>query len=116
MVSRIDIQQKGLDSLVKIAANIPDDWEIRLAGSGPDENKLRNLISQMNVDNKLKLKGSLTDEQLAIHYQTSSIFMMASRWEGLPLVIGEAISFGLPVISMNNTGTQEFLNGGNLAF
>lgn len=30
MVSRIDIQQKGLDLLVKIAANIPDDWEIRL--------------------------------------------------------------------------------------
>lgn len=57
MVSRIDIQQKGLDLLVKIAANIPDDWEIRLAGSGPDENKLRNLISQMNVNNKLKLTG-----------------------------------------------------------
>lgn len=112
MVSRIDIQQKGLDLLVKIAANIPDDWEIRLAGSGPDENKLRNLISQMNVNNKLKLTGSLTDEQLAIHYQTSSIFMMTSRWEGLPLVIGEAMSFGLPVISMNNTGAQEFLNGG----
>ena len=98
MVSRIDIQQKGLDLLVKIAANIPDDWEIRLAGSGPDENKLRNLISQMNVNNKLKLTGSLTDEQ------------------GLPLVIGEAMSFGLPVISMNNTGAQEFLNGGNLEF
>lgn len=112
MVSRIDIQQKGLDLLVKIAANIPDDWEIRLAGSGPDENKLRNLISQMNVNNKLKLTGSLTDEQLAIHYQTSSIFMMTSRWEGLPLVIGEAMSFRLPVISMNNTGAQEFLNGG----
>ena len=116
MVSRIDIQQKGLDLLVKIAANIPDDWEIRLAGSGPDENKLRNLISQMNVNNKLKLTGSLTDEQLAIHYQTSSIFMMTSRWEGLPLVIGEAMSFGLPVISMNNTGAQEFLNGGNFEF
>lgn len=112
MVSRIDIPQKGLDLLVKIAANIPDNWEIRLAGSGPDENKLRNLISQMNVNNKLKLTGSLTDEQLAVHYQASSIFMMTSRWEGLPLVIGEAMSFGLPVISMNNTGAHEYLNGG----
>lgn len=38
--------------------------------------------------------------------------MMTSRWEGLPLVIGEAMSFGLPVISMSNTGAQEYLNGG----
>lgn len=112
MVSRIDIKQKGLDLLVEIAKNIPDDWKIRLAGSGPDNDKLRTMISTANLESKLKLTGSLNDEQLALHYQTSSVFMMTSRWEGLPLVIGEAMSFGLPIISMDNTGAQEYLRGG----
>lgn len=72
MVSRIDIQQKGLDLLVKIAANIPDDWEIRLAGSGPDENKLRNLISQMNVNNKLRDELLVKEQQSDGTYKTIS--------------------------------------------
>ena len=37
---------------------------------------------------------------------------MTSRWEGLPLVIGEAMSYGLPVVSMYNTGAEEYLANG----
>ena len=38
--------------------------------------------------------------------------MMTSRWEGMPLVMGEAMTMGLPIVSMWNTGSAEYLQGG----
>ncbi len=37
---------------------------------------------------------------------------MTSRWEGFPLVLAEAMSFGLPVIAFKQSGSTEVLEGG----
>lgn len=108
-VSRIDINQKGLDLLLQVAERLPQEWKIRLAGDGPDYKALQQSVKELQLASKLELVGSLTDKSLRRHYQESSIFLMTSRWEGMPLVIGEAMSFGLPVISMENTGAYEYL-------
>lgn len=108
-VSRIDTPQKGLDLLLSTAEQLQDGWIIKLAGDGPDYNNLQNEIKRLKLEDKLQLLGTLSDQQLQEHYQASSIFLMTSRWEGMPLVIGEAMNFGLPVISMNNTGAYEYL-------
>lgn len=108
-VSRIDIDQKGLDLLLKVAQYLPHEWKIKLAGNGPDFKILQDSIGKLRLDSKLELLGSLTDQGLRKLYQESSIFLMTSRWEGMPLVIGEAMSFGLPIISMENTGAYEYL-------
>jgi len=54
----------------------------------------------------------LKDNELRDHYRNSSLFLQTSRWEGLPLVLVEAMSFGLPVIAMRQTGSAEVLNDG----
>ncbi|MFT8669508.1 MAG: glycosyltransferase [Liquorilactobacillus hordei] len=108
-VSRIDTQQKGLDLLVEIAEQLQSGWTIKLAGDGPNYNDIQKEIINRGLEDKLQLLGMLSDQQLQEHYRASSIFLMTSRWEGMPLVIGEAMSFGLPVISMNNTGAYEYL-------
>lgn len=51
----------------------------------------------------------MKDQALQEHYEDASIFVSTSRWEGMPLVIGEAMAFGLPVIAMENTGSSEFI-------
>ncbi|MDC7953764.1 glycosyltransferase [Liquorilactobacillus mali] len=109
MVSRIDTQQKGLDLLLSAANQLQDGWTIKLAGDGPDFNDLQKEIKRLGLESKLQLLGTLADQQLQEHYRTSSIFLMTSRWEGMPLVIGEAMNFGLPIISMYNTGAYEYL-------
>ncbi len=111
-VSRLDIAQKGLDLMVQAATQLPEDWEIHLAGAGQDREQLEALIQSRHASAKIKLLGSLSDRELLTHYRTSSVFIMTSRWEGLPLVIGEAMSFGLPVVSMTNTGAREYLKDG----
>lgn len=111
MVCRLDIAHKGLDLMVEVGELLPDPWQIHVAGTGPDEKEIRNLIAAKNLTGKVILRGSLTDEELQQHYQKSSIFMLTSRWEGLPLVVGEAMTFGLPIVATVNTGTQEYLQG-----
>lgn len=111
---RYAIEHKGLDYLVQIAKLIPDDWKIAVAGSGsPEEVKeFEALISKAGVTDKFILRGALSGDDLLKHYQESSIYVMTSRWEGLPLVLTEAMSFGLPIISFENSGANEVLENG----
>ncbi|KRL05387.1 glycosyltransferase [Liquorilactobacillus oeni DSM 19972] len=112
VVCRLDIQHKGIDLLLKVGKRLPQPWQIRIAGNGPEKEKVQTIIKQEQLSHKVILTGALTDQELQEHYQNASIFAMASRWEGLPLVIGEAMDCGLPIISMWNTGAQEYLQGG----
>lgn len=70
------------------------------------------LIKANEVADKIIYRGGLHDEELAEHYRQASIFLATSRWEGLPLVLVEAMSFGLPILSTDNTGAVEILDGG----
>ncbi|MCF1613603.1 glycosyltransferase [Tetragenococcus koreensis] len=110
---RIEFKHKGIDYLVEIAKRIPDDWKIEIAGSGKKKqvDKLIKLIKFEQLEKKVIFKGPLKEE-LAEHYLGSSIYLMTSRWEGMPLVLAEAMSFGLPIIAFSQTGSNEVLNFG----
>ncbi len=111
---RIAIQHKGIDIMLNLAKKLPDDWQIAIAGEGlPDDMaSFERLIKANEVADKILYRGGLHDEELAAHYRQASIFLATSRWEGLPLVLVEAMSFGLPVLSTDNTGAVEILDGG----
>ncbi|MBU7554423.1 glycosyltransferase [Pediococcus ethanolidurans] len=109
--ARIAIPHKGIDLLLEAAQFLPTDWKIAIAGQGvPEQMTLfRQLIEKFNVTDKIIYRGALKDSALQAHYETASIFVSTSRWEGMPLVIGEAMAFGLPIVAMENTGSAEFL-------
>lgn len=111
---RIAIQHKGIDILLHLAKRLPDDWHIAIAGEGlpKDMAAFKRLIKVNDVADKIIYRGGLRDEALSDHYREVSIFLATSRWEGLPLVLVEAMSFGLPIVSTDNTGAVEILDGG----
>ncbi|VDG18917.1 glycosyltransferase [Lactiplantibacillus mudanjiangensis] len=111
---RIDIQHKGIDYLLALARQLPDDWQISMAGKGTPSAMATfdQLLTDLNVQDRIIYRGALKDEALRQHYQQASIFVMTSRWEGMPLVMGEAMALGLPVAAMTNTGSAEYLQGG----
>ncbi|GFO78122.1 glycosyltransferase [Lactococcus lactis] len=112
---RYSIQHKGLDYLVKVAQGIPKEWKIAIAGSGtPEEiSEFKALIKNAGVEDKIILRGALEGKALQKHYQESSIYLMTSRWEGMPLVLAEAMSFGLPIIAYEQSGSDEVLEHGD---
>ena len=111
---RIDLQHKGLDYLLAVARALPDDWQIAVAGSGPQAQMTAffRLMGDLGVRDRIIYRGALKDTALRRHYQQASVFMMTSRWEGMPLVMGEAMAMGLPIVSMWNTGSAEYLQHG----
>lgn len=108
--------QKGYDYLLdlfeQLSKNIPD-WDLRIIGDGPLKNWLTTEITKRNLQNRISLVES--SENIADEYLNSSIYLMTSRYEGLPMVLLEAQAFGLPVISFNcDTGPRDIvINGVN---
>lgn len=112
--ARLDIKVKGIDYLCKVANFLPEEWTIRVAGDGTTQEvkKFMSLIKENKVENKINFVGPLMGNKLVEHYVNSSIFISTSRTEGLPLVMIEAISYGLPIISFNHNGGKEILDNG----
>ncbi|QOG30502.1 glycosyltransferase [Enterococcus casseliflavus] len=112
--SRVSFDHKGIDYLIEISKRIPNDWTITVAGNGNIEevSLLLNEIKKNDLEKKLIFKGPLKDQLLIEHYKNSSIYLMTSRWEGMPLVLAEAMSFGLPIIAFDQSGSNEVLGNG----
>lgn len=111
---RLSFDHKGIDYLIEVAKKIPENWTITIAGHGSAQElrRLKKAIHLNQISNRLIFKGPLKDEQLFEHYLNSSLFLMTSRWEGMPLVLAEAMSFGLPIIAFTQSGSTEVLSDG----
>ncbi|UAK16380.1 glycosyltransferase [Sporolactobacillus terrae] len=112
--SRYAIEQKGIDYLAEVAAKLPDRWKITFAGSG-NETEVENVNRLFEVNNsldKVDFLGLLKDDELRDFYLSASMYLMTSRFEGFGLVLSEAMSFGLPVLAFEQTGSKEVLSNG----
>ncbi len=95
-------QQKGFDLLVAafagVAAERPD-WVLRIYGEGSERESLERQIAASGLSGTIVLEGwsSALGEKLA----AASLFVLSSRSEGFPMVLLEAMSKGLPVVSFD---------------
>jgi starch synthase len=69
-------------------------------------------IDLHQLPENVHLKGVLKGAQLAEAYASSDVFVLPSVEEGLALVLGEALSFGLPIIATENTGAEDLFSDG----
>ena len=92
--------QKGFDKLIaawqKVAVLHPD-WVLKIYGDGFLRESLQRQIERLGVADSCMLERPTAD--IAGKYQESSIFVLSSVYEGFGLVIVEAMSCGLPVVS-----------------
>lgn len=88
---------KGFDVFIKSCASIPKDVGIYIVGGEPTEEYLA-LKNKLNLEN-LHFIGFVQKETIKDYYKASDLFVLNSRTDTWGLVINEAMSFGLPVIS-----------------
>ncbi|MFI8126615.1 glycosyltransferase family 4 protein [Acinetobacter sp. ABJ-A23_2] len=86
-----------LQAWEKIYKDIPD-WQLNIYGEGEHKTMLQDYIEQHSLAN-VSLKGITSNVKQV--YEQSSFFVMSSKYEGLPMVLIEAQSFGLPIVSYN---------------
>ena len=91
--------QKGFDLLIsawEIVHKKHADWILNIYGGGNRET-FQEQVSKLGLHEVIICNGPISD--IAKKYQESSIFVLSSRFEGLPLVLMEAMSTGLPSVS-----------------
>ncbi|EGO8664341.1 glycosyltransferase [Enterococcus faecalis] len=112
-VSRLDINVKGLDILVDVANDLNTKWPIVIAANHRDNQlELFQELLKKNTKNNIEYVGPKKGNSLIEHYLDSSIFLSTSRVEALPLVLIEAMSCGLPIVSFDHSGANEILREG----
>lgn len=95
-------EQKGFERLIEAWSLIHadnQDWRLTIFGEGEQQKELEELIVEKGVTSTCFIKPPT--QHIAHEYHNSSMLVMSSRFEGLPMVLLEAMSYGLPCISFN---------------
>lgn len=96
--------QKGFDRLLNALPNMimPYNWHLTIMGTGPEEETLKALIEKNGLQDKVTMRGLVKKPWPVM--AAADMFLLPSRWEGLPNVVLESLSAGTPVISMDEAG------------
>jgi len=95
-------EQKGLNYLIKTWEGVykkHKDWTLHMYGEGEQKAILLDLIEKADLTDAVVVHEPT--RQIMEKYQESSIFLLTSRFEGLPMVLIEAQACGLPIVSFN---------------
>lgn len=90
------VEGKRIDEIVEIASEFLD-WEFVIIGDGDKWEKINKLIAKKNLAN-VKLFGAMKNKKALEYLFSSSVFIMTSETEGLPMVLLEAFSYGVPAV------------------
>ncbi|MDO3642471.1 glycosyltransferase family 4 protein [Mucilaginibacter sp. L3T2-6] len=103
--------QKGFDLLIDLAALALKDnpgWVLNIVGDGELKNDLTTQITRYDLRDRIFLIPPT--KNILDFFLESSIYLMTSRYEGLPMVLLEAKACGLPVIAYDcPTGPRELI-------
>jgi glycosyltransferase involved in cell wall biosynthesis len=87
------------------------DWILKIRGAGPLKAQLENLVKKKGLTANILILPPTTDVET--EYLSSSVVLLTSKYEGLPMVLIEAQTFGVPVISFDcETGPADIIQDG----
>ncbi len=109
-IGRLEIYQKGLDILIQAIESINDELraaEITIGLYGPNRKgtveRLTTFINSKHIDDIVYLKEPVFGVEKEKVLNSSDVFIMTSRFEGMPMGLIEALSHGLPCVVTEGT-------------
>ena len=116
IISRLVIQ-KNINIVIE-AMELLDNKNVKLSiiGEGGEFNKLKGVIHELNLQNRVQLLGKIDNNKISQFLLTADIFIQASDYEGLPHSVLEAINYEIPILSTEVGGCKDLLNDGERGF
>lgn len=104
--------QKLLIDAIKVLCQEYKNLSLTILGDGPLKNELENYVKDKGLIDIIHLEGNVANVE--DYLSKSDIFVLSSTYEGLPLVILEAMAAKLPVISTDVGGIRDIVTNNGL--
>lgn len=114
------VEKKGAEfsirALARVAHSAPGlDWSFEIAGDGPLDQPMRDLITTLGLQNRITLLGPISSEQVRERLRQAHLFLLPSvvaadgDMEGIPVSLMEAMAAGAAVVSTLHSGIPELV-------
>lgn len=116
-IGRFSRRHKGFDLLIEafhLFAEHNKEWTLDIVGEGPEEANYRKRIQAYQLEDRISIHPFTSHIQS--YYSQAQVYVLSSRWEGMPLVLMEALSHGLPIISSDLPICKEIMGDFGLYF
>ena len=110
--------KKGFDVVLRAVARLARHVTLTIVGYGPEEAALRALARTLDLEARVSWTGQLDHPGVRALYRQSDLFVLAPRIapsgdrDGLPNVVVEALSQGLPVVATRAAALAEIVDDG----
>jgi glycosyltransferase involved in cell wall biosynthesis len=108
------VPQKGFDLLIDSFSSLANrfpDWELVIAGEGPERERLQTMLEGRPWRNRVSLTGPVGN--IGDWYASADIFVLSSRFEGFPNTLLEAMAHGVAVVASDcPTGPRALIDDG----
>ena len=105
---------KGFGILMDAVADLSEKYSninLFIIGEGPEYANLKSQISNLKIDDKIKLLGPLPQNKLLVYLRAADAFVLNTGYEGMSHQIIEAMVLGIPIITTLSGGNKELISG-----
>jgi colanic acid/amylovoran biosynthesis glycosyltransferase len=112
------VEKKGIDTLIRSAETLKRkkiDFQVQIAGDGPLHDQLIKQVEAAHLTQEVIFLGALPHSQVLEWMKTLDAFVLAGKkdsngdMDGIPVVLMEAMNFGIPVVSTRLSGIPELV-------
>lgn len=107
------VYAKGFDNLIKafkVFSETNEEWNLKIVGDGEEKEHLIDLIKNYSLESRVELCHTTNNVQK--YFLQCSAFVLPSRWEGMPMVMLEALEMGVPIIAYDIPVVKEIIKNG----
>lgn len=106
------LEKKGVADVIHALKKLPDHYVLVIAGSGPQEDELKQLVKKQRLSNRVSFLGWVDyDKKLAVIEQ-ANIFCLPSRYDSFGMGFIEAMAAGLPVVALRQGAVPDVVLDG----
>ena len=114
------VETKGFHTLVEACARLRDQGltcRCLIIGAGSEAGRLKNMINDLNLADRIILKGKLSPDECLSYYQQADVLAMPACMrnqdaDGIPTVLIEAMAMEIPVVASRVSGIPELVRDG----
>lgn len=103
--------QKGFDLLIEsfnIFSKKNIDWKLVIVGEGKEKGKLLKMIKDFGLEDRVKIDNFTNN--ISEYFLKSSVLLLSSRWEGMPMIALESLEMGVPIIAYDITAVKPLID------